>query len=155
MNGMSAKQAEIFTGIVCIIIAVVLAFYITTTSWYTPGAPLMDNTSFFPLAACSLIGILGVIQCIEGAKLRSIDKNTVSINIKGIFLIGLWLLFALSMYFWGFLAGGAIFLSLSMILWGERRKLFILSVGIGIPLLIYIILGKILLVSYPRGLIPI
>jgi hypothetical protein len=151
---MNAKQAEIFTGVFCIIIAGALAFYITTTSWFTPGAPFMDNTSFFPFAACFLIGILGLVQCVKSARTRSSDKNVVSINLKGLLLIGLWLVFTMSMYFLGFLAGGILFLCCSMILWGERRKLFILPVGVGIPLLVYVVLGKMLLVSYPRGLIP-
>ena len=150
---MRARHAEILTGGVCIAIAIGITLYILNSTWHTPGKPLMDHTSFFPLGSCLLISLLGAYQCYKGYKMADVPDE-VRINVKGILLILMWVAFGYTMSTLGFLAGGIIFLCISFYLWGERRFHVLLPVGIFMPLLIYIVLGKLLHVSYPRGIIP-
>ena len=144
---------EIVTGCLCILIAASLVLYIRTTSWYTPGVEIMDNTSFFPLGACIILGLLGVRQCLWAMRLP-LSQEFVRINYKGILLIALWLVYAFLLPTLGFLAGSVIFLILSMLLWGEKRWRYMIPVAVCLPLSIYIVLGKILHVGYPAGIIP-
>lgn len=150
---MRTKHAELLCGVACIAIAALLAAYITTSSWHTPGAEIMDHNSFFPLTACAMLGVLGLRQCLWALRLPDVE-TFVRLNLCGLLLLGVWLVFAFAMPFLGFLAGGVIFLCLSMYIWGERRIGLLASVGAGLPLGIYIVLGKLLHVSYPKGIIP-
>lgn len=150
---MRAKQAEIFCGIICIVLAACLAMYITASPWHTPGADIMDHNSFFPLTACAMLAILGAWQCLWAMRLPA-SEIFVRLNMRGLFLLALWTLFGFLLPVLGFLAGGVIFLCLSMFIWGERRIPLLLTVGTGLPLAIYIVLGKLLHVSYPQGIIP-
>lgn len=150
---MHSKHAEIVTGCICILIAVALILYIRTTSWYTPGAPMMDNTSIFPIGACVILALLGIRQCLWAMRLPLSDTY-VTVNIKGIALVALWVAFAFLMPVLGFLAGGILFLALSIFLWGEKRLSYIFFPAICLPLVVYVTLGKILHVSYPKGILP-
>ena len=150
---MRIKQAEILCGVFCVVLAAALAAYITASPWHTPGAEIMDHNSFFPLTACAMLAILGTWQCFWAMRLPA-SEVFVRINARGLCLLALWVIFAWTMPFLGFLAGGVIFLCLSMVIWGERRLHLLLPVGIGLPLAVYIVLGKLLHVSYPKGIIP-
>ncbi len=150
---MGNKQVETLTGVICILLSGVLAIYITTRPWHTPGADIMAHSSFFPLVITGGVAAMGVWQCLWGMS-RAATPGLVTINKKGILLLLGAAACTAAMPYLGFLISYVAFLFFAMWLWGERRRSLLLPVSLGLPLLIYIVLGKILHVTYPSGLIP-
>lgn len=149
---MERRNADLLLGVVLVLLAVGLDVYIRTQPWYRPEASIIDDSSFFPLAACRILFLLSLFHLFKTWKSRP-DTCRISVNGRGLVLVLLWTVYALCLDRAGFLLAGWVVLSLSQLLCGERRWKPVLSIGFGLPLFLYVVLGKLLGVSFPQGII--
>ena len=150
---MDQKKVEVLSGAILIFLAAALLAYMRTQPWYTPHLPVMDDSSFFPEIVSWSIGAFGVFHLLYALRLPA-SGVSVSLNCKGLVLILIWLVYGFVLQPLGFLAASACGLFLSQLLWGERRMSVVVPVSVALPLVIYVILGKMLHVAFPQGIIP-
>jgi len=150
---MDQKKVEFLSGLIQVGLACALLVYMRTQPWYTPHLSVIDDSSFFPGIVAFAIGGFGVLQIVLAWR-QPPSGVAVRLNPRGLVLIAIWLAYAFVLPTLGFLAAGAVALLLSQILWGERRMAVMLPVSAALPLMIYIVLGKMLHVNFPQGIIP-
>jgi len=150
---MIQKNVERLSGVIVLLLAVALRIYIQTQPWHTPDLSIIDDSSFFPIIVCYCLMAFG-IGIIISSRRRPVSIPIVTVNYKGLLLITLWVVYCFVLQSLGYLVASFIALLLSQFLCGERRMWLILAVSAGLSLMIYIILGKMLHVSFPQGVIP-
>ena len=150
---MERRNADLLLGCFTLALSVGLYVHIRAESWYRPDLSIIDDASFFPLAACYLLFALSLINIFKAWK-RNEKGSKVYVNLRGIALVILWTGYALCLNSLGFLPAGCLALIVSQLLCGETRWKLLLPVSIGLPLFLYATLGKMMGISFPKGILP-
>lgn len=133
-------------------LGIMMKIYIHSAGWYESSSSRINNPAFFPDMTAYALILIGIVIFINS---MFTDKQaSVEMNLRGILMVGIWMVYALLMQFAGFVAGGVLVIAVSMIVWGEKKKSVIAAVSILAPIIIYLFLGKMMNVNFPKGILP-
>ena len=137
----------------CILgLGIMMKVYIYTAGWYGSSNSRINNPAFFPDMTAYALILVGVVICLNS--LFTDKATSVDVNVRGILMVGIWMMYALTMRTLGFVVGGILVIGVSMAVWGEKNKLRIGVVSVLAPVVIYICLGKMMNVNFPKGMLP-
>ncbi len=133
-------------------LGIMMKVYIRMAGWYESSSSRINNPAFFPDMTAYALIFIGAVIFLNSFFTKK--EAQTEINLKGILMVGLWMIYAMAMRFVGFLTGGIIIIAVSMIIWGEKRKISVAVVSILAPIIIYMCLGVMMNVNFPKGILP-
>lgn len=119
------------------------------------------GSSFWPVLLCSGLVLCSVIllirTVIEARKAKEKEQELIVYRSPGVICVleifGIMIVYAIMLYFLGFLISTPIFIVLTMLAMGERRIPWITITTVAITGFIYVAFALIMKVVLPRGLI--
>ena len=133
-------------------LGVMMKLYIQMAGWYGSSSSRINNPAFFPDMTAYALILIGVVVFFNSFFTKK--EEEIEINLRGVLMVGVWMAYALLMPVTGFVPGGIAVVAVSMIIWGEKKKVTVAAVSILAPVIIYICLGKLMSVNFPKGFLP-
>ena len=152
---MTSRRRDLLLGGVFLVCALLWCWGVTV-SVPTVGDEARLGPRGFPMAAGVLLGLLGLLQVATsfvGAEPPAKPGSRFQRHfIAALEAIGFLVLYALLLEFFGFLIATTAMIGLGVtIVVKERNHWVVLGMSIGLPLAIYLVLGKFLGVYFPVG----
>ncbi|RGZ01203.1 tripartite tricarboxylate transporter TctB family protein [Clostridium sp. AM58-1XD] len=133
-------------------LGIMMKIYSYTAGWYESSSSRINNPAFFPDMTAYALIVIGVVIFINSFFTKK--EEEIEVNLRGILMVAIWMAYALLMPVTGFVAGGIAVIAVSMIIWGEKKKITVATVSVLAPVIIYICLGKLMSVNFPKGILP-
>lgn len=126
--------------------------------WGVSGASLaavldMRSPAFFPILTASLLGVFGAVLVVRAWRAPGeVAPGPVAAPGRVLAVAGVLIIYGIAVPWLGmFVSSGIVIVLLAWIL-GERRGLRVAGLAVAVPLLVYFLFERYLLILFPRGI---
>lgn len=138
---------ELVASIITMGFGVFVLIYMNKTPSMYAKESSVNSPAFFPSIAA--YGMIAIGVCLLITSFTTDKGKTKTINLYSFLLILIWICFAVSAEYMGFILAGVVSLCLTLLLYGVKKWSTIILVSILSPIAIYFILGVALHVKFP------